>query len=189
MRIVAGSLRGRKLLPIKGSAIRPTTDRVREAVFNILGRDLSAVRVLDLFAGTGAMGIEALSRGAGSAVFVDSRRDSLALVRKNLERLGLLERSRVIRWDIARSLHCLRGDTSGIALVFMDPPYRQNLIAPALLHLAASSALSPGARIVIEHAASEPLPRQMTGYTLADQRKYGKTFVSFLNYVMTPQTL
>ena len=187
MRIISGRLRGRKLQPVRGDAIRPTSDRVREAIFNIIAREVSEARVLDLFAGTGAMGIEALSRGARSAVFIDSRKASLAVVRKNLDLLGLTEQSRVILWDIEKNLNCLDTEASGIQMVFMDPPYRRDLIGPPLEHLAACRVLAPGALIVVEHAASEPLPGHMAGYVLTDQRKYGKTFVSFLNYAMNAQ--
>ncbi|WP_373498182.1 16S rRNA (guanine(966)-N(2))-methyltransferase RsmD [Desulfococcus sp.] len=187
MRVIGGRLRGRKLIPIRGSDIRPTADRVREAVFNIIASDIRDARVLDLFAGTGAMGIEALSRGARSAVFIDGRKASLAVVRKNIDLLGIGDRSRVILWDAARNLNCLRAETPDIHLVFMDPPYQKSLVGPALLHLADCGALLPGALIVVEHAVSEPLPEEMAAYALADQRKYGKTFVSLLNYVMDAQ--
>jgi 16S rRNA (guanine966-N2)-methyltransferase len=189
LRIISGRLRGRKLLPIRGKAIRPTSDRVREAVFNIIARDVGEARVLDLFAGTGAMGIEALSRGARSVVFIDSRKASLAVVRKNLDILNLTEGSRVILWDIAKNLNCLKTEAPDIQLVFMDPPYHKDLIGPTLEHLVNCRALAPGALIVIEHAVSEPLPGRLAGYMLTDQRKYGKTFVSFLNYAMNAQTL
>lgn len=184
MRVVGGRLRGRKLIPIRGSAIRPTADRVREAVFNIIAPGIRGARVLDLFAGTGAMGIEALSRGASTAVFIDDRKASLAVVRKNIELLGLGSQSRVILWDAARNLDCLRTETPEIDLVFMDPPYHRGLAAPALAHLARCRALAPAARIVVEHAASDPLPERMEGYSLTDRRRYGKTFVSLLIYDM-----
>ncbi|EPR38940.1 MULTISPECIES: 16S rRNA (guanine(966)-N(2))-methyltransferase RsmD [Desulfococcus] len=184
MRIISGRLRGRKLLPIRGNAVRPTSDRVREAIFNIIGRNIAEARVLDLFAGTGAMGIEALSRDARSAIFIDNRKASVAAVRKNLEHLGLTERSRVVLWDIDRNLNCLTPHEPDIHLVFMDPPYHKNLIGPALFHLRQRRILAPGALVVVEHAASEPLPEQLSGYDLSDQRKYGKTLVSFLNYAM-----
>lgn len=184
MRIISGRLRSRKLLSIRGNAVRPTSDRVREAIFNIIGRDVTETRVLDLFAGTGAMGIEALSRGARSAIFIDSRKASVAAVRKNLEYLGLTEHSQVILWDIAKNLNCLAPGGPEIHLVFMDPPYLKNLIGPALSHLRQCRILALGALVVIEHAASEPLPEQLSGYDLIEQRKYGKTLVSFLKYVM-----
>lgn len=188
MRIISGTLRGRKLAAIQGAAIRPTSDRVREAIFNILSSAVRDACVLDLFAGTGAMGIEALSRGATRAVFVDGRKASFTVIRKNIEALGLQERSRVILWDIAKNLNCIGSAGSSIDLVFMDPPYHRNLIGPALFHLDHSHILVPGARIVVEHAAAEPMPERIAGYEVADQRKYGKTLVSFLNYAMNPST-
>lgn len=188
MRVVGGRLRGRKLLPIRGSAIRPTADRVREAVFNIIAPWIRGARVLDLFAGTGAMGIEALSRGADSAVFIDDRRASLDVVRRNIELLGLSSQSRAILWDAARNLDCLRTGTPEIDLVFMDPPYHRGLAAPALAHLARCGALVPGALIVVEHAASDPLPEETGPYALTDRRRYGKTFVSLLIYDMNAES-
>jgi len=175
-------------VPIRGDAIRPTSDRVREAVFNIIAPAVSGAQVVDLFAGTGAMGIEALSRGARRAVFIDNRKTSVAAVRKNIDHLGLGQRSQVILWDIAKNLNCLKIRPSSIALVFVDPPYRQNLVGPALFHLDDACALAPGATIVVEHAAADPLPAVPERYVLTDQRKYGKTFVSFLNYAMNALT-
>lgn len=188
MRVVGGRLRGRKLLPIRGSAIRPTADRVREAVFNIIAPEIRGAQVLDLFAGTGAMGIEALSRGASSAIFIDTRKASLAVVRRNIDLLGLGNQSRVILWDAARNLNCLRTGTPEIDLVFMDPPYHRDLATPALAHLARCGALMPGALIVVEHADSDPLPEQTMPYVLTDLRRYGKTFVSLLIYDMNAES-
>jgi 16S rRNA (guanine966-N2)-methyltransferase len=140
--------------------------------------------VLDLFAGTGALGLEALSRGAQSAVFIDISRQSLSILTENLAALSLENPSRVIRWDLTKNLNCLLSMPRSFDLVFLDPPYNRNLITPALDHLHRSQAMENGARIVVEHSRLEPVEPDRPPYEIADQRRYGKTLVSFLNYVV-----
>jgi 16S rRNA (guanine966-N2)-methyltransferase len=184
LRIIAGELRGRKLRTVPGLATRPTADRTREAIFNILGPGTRGAHVLDLFAGTGAFGIEALSRGAVSAVFIEMGREAHAVLSRNIQGCGLAERAAVIRWDAARNLDCLRNRKAVFRLVFMDPPYGQGLVAPALSHLHAARCLARGARLVVEHGVGDPLPETGDAYRLQDLRRYGKTLVSFLSYVI-----
>jgi len=184
MRIISGRLRGRKLHTFSGSQIRPTSDRMREAIFNILSKRLQDAVVLDLFAGTGALGIEALSRGAHSVLFVDKDSRSIQLIKKNIETCDILEETRIVRWNIVDSLNCLNASRSFFTLVFMDPPYNRGMIQPTLNHLHDSGILQPSACIVIEHSGHEILPRDMTPFQLEDQRKYGKNLVSFLTYVL-----
>ena len=179
MRIIGGDLKGRKLRPIRGISIRPTSDRLRESLFNILGDRVRNAVVLDLFAGTGALGIEALSRGAHSAVFVDRYKGALSAVEENLRQCGIQNRSRVVRWDIVRGLSCIRGHRPPFTLVFMDPPYERNLAAPALNHLAESRALDTGSLIIVEHSVHEPAPDPHREWTITDQRRYGKSLVTF----------
>ncbi|NJL59675.1 MAG: 16S rRNA (guanine(966)-N(2))-methyltransferase RsmD [Desulfobacteraceae bacterium] len=181
MRIISGQWRGKTLRSVKGMATRPTSDRVRESLFNILSLRIRDANVLDLFAGTGALGIEALSRGAKSAVFVDESKEALSVIRKNLEDCRLQNNARVIRWNIALNLNCLKAYEKKFDLVFMDPPYHSGLIAPALTHLTAENCLADSACIVIEHDISETISEAICDFYLADQRKYGRTFVSFLN--------
>ena len=179
LRIIAGELRGRRLAAVPGVSTRPTADRTRESIFNILGPAVRGVPVLDLFAGTGAYGIEALSRGATAAVFVEIGRPALKVLAANLAACRLDARARVIRWDAGRNLNCLREGGARFRLVFMDPPYHANLVAPALRHLESARCLAPGARIVVEHADDEPVIATMS-YAAQDQRRYGRTRVSFL---------
>lgn len=181
MRIIAGDMKGRKLRPVRGKMIRPTSDRLRESVFNILGDRVVDAVVLDLFAGTGALGIEALSRGARCAVFVDRFREALSAVADNLRHCEMEARSRVIRWNIMRGLSCIRDHQPRFTLVFMDPPYQRNLVQPALAHLVESRSLSPESRIIVEHSVGEPSPEFPGPLVLADQRRYGKSLVSFYN--------
>ena len=180
MRIIGGQLRGKKLGPVRSAAIRPTSDRLREAVFNILAGNIQETLVLDLFAGTGALGIEALSRGARQAVFIDNNRDAIALITRNIRQCGLENRSTVIQWDIARSLDCLYRTDQPYDLVFLDPPYGRGLLLSTLQLLHRHHFLAAAAQVVVEHAASEALSPLPDGLTVSDTRKYGKSLVSFL---------
>lgn len=184
MRIIGGKFKGKKLRPVPGTATRPTSDRAREAIFNIIGFEARDARVLDLYAGTGALGIEALSRGARSAVFIDVSRQSLSVLQANLADLALEVPTSVIRWDLTHNLNCLRSMPRAFDLVFMDPPYNRNLIAPTLNHLHSSRSLENGARIVVEHSRQEPVETDLVAFEFADRRRYGKALVSFLNYVV-----
>jgi 16S rRNA (guanine966-N2)-methyltransferase len=180
VRVISGTLRGRRLKAPTGMATRPTADRIRESVFNILAGSIQYRRVLDLFAGTGALGIEAMSRGADSAVFIDQAKSALAVIRQNIRDLGLDDQTRIIHWDIRKNLNCLSSDPLSFDLVFMDPPYETNTVSPALTALVSSGALAPGALVVIEHSAREPIPHPVGTLALADQRRFGKTLVSFM---------
>lgn len=179
LRIIAGALRGRRLATVPGLRTRPTADRTRESIFNIIGDAVRDAQVLDLFAGTGAYGIEALSRGAAAAVFVEIGRQALRVLHGNVAACGLEGRSRVIRWDAGRNLNCLGAGCGPFHLIFMDPPYHAGLVAPALQHLVDARCLAPGARIVVEHDDLEPVAAAAP-YVLDDRRRYGKTLVSFL---------
>ena len=182
MRIIGGRLRGRKLQTFKGSDVRPTADRVREALFNILGSKFKNANVLDLFAGTGALGIEALSRGARTAVFVDNSAHSLDVLRKNLDRCALQHCTQTIRWDIERSLACLKGYPMAFDLVFMDPPYNRGLVPTTLQHLMDSECLASEAFLAAEHEAGmKPEPPPL--FACADQRRYGRTALSFFTFL------
>ena len=184
MRIVGGKFKGRKLRSVRGTRTRPTADRTREAIFNIIAFQLQDVRVLDLFAGTGALGIEALSRGAQSAVFIDISKPSLSILRENLAGLCVESSTRIIRWDITANLNCLLSMPRAFDLIFMDPPYNQNLIMPALGHLHASQSLDSDALVIVEHSSREPVEPDRLPFDIVDRRQYGKTLVSFLRYVV-----
>jgi 16S rRNA (guanine966-N2)-methyltransferase len=190
MRIIGGKLKRKKLGPVPGRGIRPTADRVRESIFNILAPSIRQAVVLDLFAGTGAMGIEALSRGAAEAVFLDHGPKALAAIRKNISACGLDRHARTIHWDAAKGLGCLATLPHRFTLVFMDPPYRHGLVEPTLADLHAVGALAAGARIVVEHSREEPIQisigeTELTAvFPVVDSRRYGKTLVSFFGYVI-----
>ncbi len=184
MRIISGTLRGKKLHPFKGTDIRPTSDRTREAVFNILSDQIPGAQVLDLFAGSGAMGIEAMSRQAATATFVDKAPAAIDLIKKNINACGLGAKTKIIQWNIERSLACLDAAQPPFDLIFLDPPYGQNLADPALSHLIKTGALAADACLVLEHGQIEDLPLPRNQFQLNNQRRYGKTLVSFLSYML-----
>jgi 16S rRNA (guanine966-N2)-methyltransferase len=171
MRVIAGEYGGRELIAPKGRETRPTSDRVREAVFSILG-DLSGARVLDLYAGSGALAIEALSRGAATATMVDSSRAAIATVRRNLERLDLS--ADVVRQPVVRFLHSARDDARQYDLIFLDPPYRHAGTLGRELSVALEPVLVAGARVVAESDRRSPLGLQLE---LLDERRYGDTLI------------
>jgi 16S rRNA (guanine966-N2)-methyltransferase len=174
MRIVRGSLGGRVLRAPHGADTRPTSEKVREAIFNILP-NVEGMQVLDLFAGSGALGIEALSRGAAHATFIDQAKPALAAVRGNLRELGLEARSTVLAGD-AVALAARHVPASPWQLVFIDPPYRSDLAVRAVKTLAH---LAEGAVIVIEHDRRNAPPDALGSLLRTDQRRYGDTLVSF----------
>jgi len=181
MRIIGGRFRGTRLHPPKGIEIRPTADRLRESVFNILGNRLHTKRALDLYAGTGAMGIEALSRGAVHAVFIDKDPRALDLIRRNIAKVRAAEQTTVIAWDIARNLQCLCG-RDAFDLVFIDPPYRKGLIHRTLINLQSAQIHFKSA--IVEHDTEESIKNLPSGFVFRDQRRYGKTLVSILDAVL-----
>ncbi len=184
MRIVAGKFRGRALATPDHDGLRPTSDRVRESVFNILAHgipdfSLDGARVIDLFAGTGALGLEAISRGAAYCLFVEDSAEARALIRRNVEALGLTGETRIFRRDACDLGPASKND--GYSLAFLDPPYGKGLGEKALAGLAAGSWLAPGAICVLEEraAANVALPPH---FTLLDTRTYGDTDVRILKY-------
>ena len=168
MRVITGKCRGRKLLEPVGKDVRPTTDQVKEALFNIIQFDVEGRKVLDLFAGTGQLGIEALSRGAAECVFVDSSRDSIRLVQENLRRCGLT--ARVIQCD---SLGFLRSGEK-FDLVFIDPPYGSGLDAQAMEAVKAFDILSKGGIMICESRPETLLPEFPAEYGSSRVYRYGK---------------
>lgn len=184
MRIVAGAYRGKKLRAPEGPDLRPTSDRARESVFNILAHgkaamDLDGITVLDLFCGTGAMGLEAMSRGAARGIFIDNSAGSLKLARENAAAMGVWRQCLMLSLDGAHLPTPPRAAKVPVDLAFLDPPYEQNLVPPALLALSARGWLKPGGLMVAEVSAKEAIepPR---GIELLDERTYGAAKVYFL---------
>ena len=180
MRIVGGIFRGRALATPSGDEIRPTSDRVRESVFNILthgiGVELEGIRVVDMFAGTGALGIEALSRGASYCLLVEEGPEARALIRQNIEALGLMGVTRIFRRDA-----CDLGPVGNMApfgIAFLDPPYGKGLGEKGLISLREGAWLTPGAVVVLEERADAPVTLP-DGFVELDRRPWGDTQVVF----------
>ena len=184
VRIISGDLKGRKLRSASGKKTRPTANRTREAIFNILASEIPGTRVLDLFAGTGAFGIEALSRKADFAVFIDINIDAVNLLHANLKNLALERRTKILQWDVTKNLNCLHPLSTTFDLVFMDPPYNMNMIKATLRNLHLSKSLTTGAQIIIEHSRREPVSSTQLPFATAIQRNYGKALVTILEYVI-----
>jgi 16S rRNA (guanine966-N2)-methyltransferase len=178
MRIIAGVFKGRRLAPVKGWT-RPTAAKVREAVFSILGSALVGVKVLDLFAGTGALGIEAISRGATAAIFVEDHPEAVKALRRNLVDLGLQDQTRVWPLAVATALKKLAGQGERFGLAFLDPPYGGGTAVTALQTLASLDLLSAGAFVVVEHSRRDSLPEESGPLRRTEVRRYGDTQVAF----------
>ena len=173
--MTGGALAGRLLRAPRGAAVRPTSDRVRESVFARLPA-LAGARVLDLYAGTGALGIEALSRGAARVVFAERARPALACLEENLASLGLAERARVLRGDVRAALARLHREGARFDLVLMDPPYGAEDAPHALRDLGRTGLLADGGTLVLETSRRHP-PERVPGLAVADERRYGDTLV------------
>ena len=181
MRIIAGEFRGHPLVAPRGRATRPTSDRVREALFSILG-DVEGLDVLDLYAGSGALGLEALSRGARHATFVETAHAATEAIRANVDTLEVKDRTRIVSGDVKRAF---KGLPPSIGLVFLDPPYAEGGVAQVLDALTASGALVDGAWIVLEHAARNAPPAGTKARELRFTRTYGDTALTFYRHQAT----
>ena len=171
MRVITGTARGRKLKELQGMETRPTTDKVKESLFNIIQFDIEGRKVLDLFGGTGQLGIECLSRGAASAVFVDRRADAVRLIRENLKVTELTDRARVVSAD---SMEFLKGLREKFDIIFLDPPYASGLLEKALEAIAKIDIMTENGIIVCESAAESALPELAAPYAKGRDYRYGK---------------
>lgn len=188
MRIIGGTIRGRRILtPGKGPegrSIRPTSARAREAVFNIIGNEVGGASVLDLFAGTGAMGLEALSRGAQTAVFVDNSQIAVRLLGRNIDLCGFGRQAKVVGRDLTKSLVFLQElvPAGGFSLIFIDPPYRQEVGGLILDKLDRAEILARSGLVILEYAAGGRLSEESGSLQLVDQRQYGEAGFGFYRY-------
>lgn len=171
MRVITGTARGRKLNSLEGMETRPTTDRVKESIFNIIQFDIEGRRVLDLFGGTGQMGIEALSRGAAVCTFVDLRKEAVRVIRDNLQLTGLAERGRVTQAD---ALAFLSGCREKFDLIFLDPPYGSGLLEKAMEMIAKIDIVSENGIMVCEIGPTGQWPELPEAYTRQKEYRYGK---------------
>lgn len=180
MRIITGSAKGTQLKAPRGLATRPTADRVKESVFNILGDIVIDAHVLDIFAGTGNLGLEALSRGATAAVFIDNSTESIDIIKANAERTKLTARTEIYKNDVTRALDKFVQNDRSFDLIFCDPPYNQGLIQIVLDRIENHSLLKPKGILVIEHSKHEKITDDWNNLQLRRVERYGETLVSFL---------
>jgi 16S rRNA (guanine966-N2)-methyltransferase len=174
MRIVGGDLRGRTLRAVPGRCTRPTADRVRQSLFDLLGQRCDGLRVLDLYAGTGALSLEALSRGAAHATLVEQDARAARVIQRNAAELGCAGRCTLVREEVARALPHIEGPFD---LVFSDPPYALRAAQETLDALARPGLLSRQGRVVLERDRREPAPAAPEGFELLGERRYGDTAV------------
>ena len=177
MRIITGSRRGRKLKTLPGDAVRPTPDRVKEALFNILQFDLEGRVFLDLFAGSGQIGLEALSRGAKEAVFIEQAPQALAVLKRNIAKCRYEDRAYVLKGDALSLLATLQGQQ--FDLILLDPPYQKNLYAPVLFSVLKYHLLSDYGILVSEHSKTVPFSWDDERLNLYKSRSYGETVLNF----------
>jgi 16S rRNA (guanine966-N2)-methyltransferase len=189
MRVIGGNARGRQLKVPKGQALRPTAGRVKESLFDILPHDLSGAKVLDLFAGTGNLTIEALSRGAVEAILVDSSAQSGKAIRENLRRLNLASRGKLWIMPVTRALPLLARQGETFDLIFMDPPYERRLIEPALKIIDKETLLRDSGVLIAEHSVREPITFHLETLNLTDQRRYGSTTLSFFRPITQTKSI
>ncbi|MFM1650715.1 16S rRNA (guanine(966)-N(2))-methyltransferase RsmD [Brevibacillus sp. B_LB10_24] len=189
MRVIAGDYKGRPLAAVPGRGTRPTSDKVKESIFNMIGPYFDGGWALDLYAGTGGLGIEALSRGADKAVFVDADPKAVSIVKQNLAALKLEGRSEIYRIDAARALRALAKRQLVFELVFLDPPYAKQQIAQELQVLQESGLLSSECRIVAEHDAGVILPERVGDCAVQRIASYGDTAVTIYGYEKNAEVL
>lgn len=183
MRIITGTAKGRQLKTPRGNDVRPTSDRVKESLFAILAGRIPDAAVADLFAGTGNLGLEALSRGAASAVFVDASPASIALIRDNAASTGLQSRAEILRIDALAAVDRFARTGRTFDLIFCDPPYNRGLAPAVAAKIAAGNILRPGGALIIEHSRHEQLPDSLVNLTVSRTERYGETTVSILTHI------
>ncbi|RUT28151.1 16S rRNA (guanine(966)-N(2))-methyltransferase RsmD [Paenibacillus zeisoli] len=183
MRVISGTAKGRPLKAVPGSGTRPTTDKVKEAIFSMIGPYFESGRALDLFAGTGGLGIEALSRGMDQAVFIDLEYKSLEVVKANLKATGMEDKAEVYKNDAERALKVLARRGTSFDLVFLDPPYRLKHGDKLMNKMDELALLEKNATIVLEYESSYEYPERFGNFICVRKAKYGETAVSVYKYV------
>ncbi len=180
MRIIGGELKSRKIQFPKTKLTRPMTDRSKETVFNILGGLVIGKHVLDLYAGSGSLGLEALSRGALDVTFVDRSDWAVRVIQKNLTELGLGTKARVVRGEVLRGIDTLKKRRQSFSLIFVDPPFLQGLVKKTLIKLDQSGIVLPFGQVVVGHTRQEELPDSLRTLKLARTKRVGQACLSFL---------
>ncbi|MBM3218069.1 MAG: 16S rRNA (guanine(966)-N(2))-methyltransferase RsmD [Candidatus Rokubacteria bacterium] len=179
MRVLAGALKGKRLVTPRGSTTRPTADQVRIALMDTLMPRLPEARVLDLFAGAGGVGLEALSRGAAHATFVERDARAVAALRANVETLGVAAQTRIERADVRAALERLGRDGARFDVVFLDPPYDEDLVLPTLERLGTSPVVDAGALVIAQHLTKRPPPPGIGRLRAYRTRRFGETTLTF----------
>lgn len=179
MRVIGGSYRGRRLRTTAGHAVRPTSDRLRETLFNVLTPVISGKNFLDICAGSGAVGIEALSRGAQSVTFIDRSRRACAVIELNLKELGIEDNAAIINKDAAVALRRLAGNQQTFDIVFVDPPYDSNVYSEIMTLLGRAGVLSPAGIVIVEHRAKTPPQREFGDLQIYRELKQGESALAF----------
>lgn len=178
LRVISGIAKGHKLKTIEGRTTRPTSDRVKEALFNIIADEIVDRNVLDVFAGTGSLGIEALSRGANRAVFLDKSMECCGIIKENLAHTKLADKAEVFSTDFATGIERLYRDGRKFDLIILDPPYNKNFIQETLKMLTKNDIMKDDGIIVAEHSTSDSLPGSIGRLESIDTRKYGDTMIT-----------
>lgn len=178
VRVISGSARGLKLNTPGDDRVRPTTDRVKESMFNIVQDWVYDSQVLDLFAGSGALGIEALSRGASQAVFCDNSLDSIKIIKSNIEKARVVDRSQIVSGDFKRCLRDMEAKNQSFDMIFVDPPYYKGLFEEVLDTIRACKILKKDGIVIVEHDAKRPIGR-VEGLEVYKEKKYGITMLTF----------
>lgn len=179
MRVISGKVRGLKLNTPKNEDVRPTTDRVKESLFNMINPYIMESSVLDLFAGTGSLGIECLSRGANKCVFVDISKESIAIVKSNIKKARVEKESIVLNSDFKDAISKLKLQENKFDVIFMDPPYYKNMFIDALQKIDNASLLNEDGIIIIEHDSKDVFPENIGRLEKSRDKKYGNTTITF----------
>lgn len=185
LRVISGTAKSHKLKTLKGDNTRPTSDRVKESLFNIISGYIAGSDVLDLYSGTGSLAIEALSRGANSAVLVDKSRECFSIIKENLMHTKLSDKAQVMNDDAQSALRKLTSAGRKFDLIFLDPPYRRNLVVEALDTIVKNDMLNESGIIVAERDTSDDIPHKIGDLTLVRDQKYGDTVLAFYRICQT----
>ncbi|MEW6188527.1 MAG: 16S rRNA (guanine(966)-N(2))-methyltransferase RsmD [Actinomycetota bacterium] len=188
MRVIAGIAKGRKLVAPKGREVRPTADRIKEALFDILEEKIKESKVLDLYAGAGSLGIEALSRGAEFAVFVDDNPSSIRVLKRNLEHTGFSQKARILKNKVEVIVKRLLEENEEFNLIFLDPPYKINVVELSSVLNKNAGFLAPEGVAVLEHS-SRRAPIPIENLEIQFTRRYGDTALSFYSKIKSGEHL
>jgi RNA methyltransferase, RsmD family len=182
MRVTAGTLKNRKIKSREGRETRPTLERIKEAIFSIIGDKVVDAKFLDLYSGTGNIAIEALSRGAKRAVMIEQDKEALRIIIDNIDTLGLTNVSRAYKNDVSRAIEILGRKNEKFDIIFLDPPYKENISISTIGKVSENNILAEGGIIISEHSIYEKMPEKIGNFVKYDERNYNKKIVTFYCY-------